>query len=120
MFLLTRWDVVAQYLSQHGPNKTTRPSKEVLSKAKELQNTDSAQLKEAANKAAVSSMAAEAIKPANNEAEASKRLESECSPLSFTLCIYLINLTLKIGTTEKWSCVICLSLGINHVIKFRF
>jgi len=41
-----RWEVVAQYLSQHGPNKVTRPAKDVLNKAKELQSADATKIKE--------------------------------------------------------------------------
>lgn len=77
-----RWDVVSQYLSQHGPNKVTRPSKEVLNKAKELQNCDtSALLKEAANKNAVAQLTAEGLKAGAGipVMEASERMESECN-----------------------------------------
>lgn len=54
-FISIRWDVVAQYLSQHGPNNEPRPAKEVLNKAKELQNTSNpSKLKDAANKSSLS------------------------------------------------------------------
>jgi len=44
-----RWEVVATYLSQHGPNTSTRPAKEVLNKAKELQGSEAAaKMREAA------------------------------------------------------------------------
>jgi len=48
-----RWEVVATYLSQHGPNTTTRPAKEVLNKAKELQGSEAAaKMREAAKDSA--------------------------------------------------------------------
>ena len=74
-----RWDVVSQYLSQHGPNKTTRPSKEVLSKAKELQNNESSQqMRESVNKSATASLAADYKgAAATATVEASQRLESK-------------------------------------------
>jgi len=43
---MKRWEVVANYLSQHGPNKVTRPAKDVLNKAKQLQHADAQQLKD--------------------------------------------------------------------------
>ena len=74
--------MVAQYLSQHGPNKVTRPSKEVLGKAKDLQNNDSSQLmREAANKTAVASLAGDNT---TVTAPASERLESKSDLLGVT------------------------------------
>lgn len=84
-----RWDVVSQYLSQHGSNKVTRPSKEVLGKAKELQNSDtSALLKEAANKNAVAQLTA-ATDPKGGAAipamQASERMETPQEMLGINL-----------------------------------
>jgi len=51
-----RWEVVATYLSQHGPNTSTRPAKEVLNKAKELQGSEAAQRMREAAKDSMSQM----------------------------------------------------------------
>uniref|UniRef100_A0A2P2HZQ3 DnaJ homolog subfamily C member 2-like n=1 Tax=Hirondellea gigas TaxID=1518452 RepID=A0A2P2HZQ3_9CRUS len=89
-----RWDVVAQYLSQHGPNKTTRNSKEVLSKAKEMQNSDTCQfLKDAANKNSVSQIVGvdkkmeklELLGGSSVTATASERLETPSEMLGMNL-----------------------------------
>ncbi|XP_076041313.1 dnaJ homolog subfamily C member 2 [Oratosquilla oratoria] len=47
-----RWDVAAEYINQHSTSGINRNAKEVLNKAKELQSSDQAQMREAANKAA--------------------------------------------------------------------
>ncbi|KAL1129637.1 hypothetical protein AAG570_012582, partial [Ranatra chinensis] len=74
-----RWEVVANFINQHSKNSIDRTAKEVLSKAKELQNNDdySHQLKKAANQKAYQVFEKE--KKAHTvveEVETSQRFES--------------------------------------------
>ncbi|KAF2362018.1 SANT/Myb domain [Trinorchestia longiramus] len=88
-----RWDVVAKYLCQHGPNKDPRSSKEVLQKAKELQNSDASALKEAANKGSLGNSISNEKKIEKLEkregssvsAQASERLETPQEMLGMNL-----------------------------------
>ena len=69
-----RWEVVAEYLNQHSSNCNSRGAKDVLNKAKELQNSGE-HMKEAAKKNAYS--AVEKTSSMIADSTASQRLESE-------------------------------------------
>ncbi|KAL7635845.1 UNVERIFIED_CONTAM: hypothetical protein RMT77_013662 [Armadillidium vulgare] len=80
-----RWDVVAEYLNQHSTVNQNRVAKEVLNKAKELQNSDQ-QMKEAAKKNAFQAMEkSSSANSAFNESKPSLRLESPQEMLGVNL-----------------------------------
>lgn len=72
--LSRRWEVVAQYLNQHSNSSSQRVAKEVLSKAKELQNSEQ-QMKEAAKRLTL--QAREKTQANSAEMNPSVRLESK-------------------------------------------
>ncbi|KAB7503867.1 DnaJ-like protein subfamily C member 2 [Armadillidium nasatum] len=80
-----RWDVVAEYLNQHSTVNQNRIAKEVLNKAKELQNSDQ-QMKDAAKKNAFQAMEKNSsANSACNESKPSLRLESPQEMLGVNL-----------------------------------